>query len=183
MTETFFTRTIQPLLNLTEHLHLIEYLRQKCVFVYEVHCLGCSTSMFQVKKTSAVDKYAFRCAQKGCIKYQSYASIRTGSFLNEFSISLKKFINFIYLFSRETLQKEIMEQVGISESTVHKLVVKLRTKIEHYLLNNPIVLGGPQVICQIDESKFNFNVKAHKGHAPLVPILVFGIVDTSFRPA
>ena len=35
---------------------------------------------------------------------------------------------------------------------------------------------------QKDESKFNFNVKSHKGN-PVEPTWVFGLVEISFLPA
>ena len=43
-------------------------------------------------------------------------------------------------------------------------------------------LGGPGVICQIDESAFSHKPKYHRGRAPKSEIWVFGIVDTSFTP-
>jgi hypothetical protein len=103
--------------------------------------------------------------------------------LEHLTISLQKFIHVVYLYSRETSREKIRDTTGVSLSVIYKIVKLIRLRIENYFERNPIVLGGPNVIVQIDESKFNFNVKAHRGQAPLEAIWVFGIVDTSFRPA
>ena len=48
---------------------------------------------------------------------------------------------------------------------------------------DPIRLGGPGVVCQIDESLFCHKQKNHVGRVSENQIWVFGIADTSFRPA
>jgi hypothetical protein len=45
------------------------------------------------------------------------------------------------------------------------------------------MLGGPGIIVQVDESKFNFNIKSHRGRVPSEKVWVFGLVETSFTPA
>lgn len=183
MTKTYFTRIINPIINSDDILYVISYLRQKNVLHYSIYCVSCCKTMKQVKRVGSPDGYAFRCYTIGCNKYQHHQSIRFGSILINFTISLKKFIHVVYLYSMETTQEFIEETVGLSNSTLYKLIKVLRNRIGDYFVRNPIILGGPEVIVQIDESKFNFNVKAHRGHAPSEPIWVFGIVDTSFRPA
>ncbi|KCZ77926.1 hypothetical protein H311_01053 [Anncaliia algerae PRA109] len=42
-----------------------------------------------------------------------------------------------------------------------------------------ILVGGPGIVCQIDESCFSHRVKAHMGRVPQNPGWVFGMVDTS----
>ena len=59
----------------------------------------------------------------------------------------------------------------------------LSTHSIQFLLKNPIRLGGRNVIVQIDESCFSHKAKYHRGRAPNDPICVFGIIDTSFKPA
>lgn len=183
MVETFFTSVINPILNSYSQLEIIQYLRQKNVLKQETKCVSCSVAMIQVKKNDSVDGYAFRCFNKTCTRYRTHKSIRCESFLDDFNIDLKKFIYFVYLYSKEESCETITETIGISSSMLYRMISKLRSKITSYFLNNPIILGGPSVLVQIDESKFNFNVKSHRGHAPRAPIWVFGIVDTSFSPA
>ena len=52
-----------------------------------------------------------------------------------------------------------------------------------YFVQNPIKLSAPGVIVQIDESSFSHKPKYHHGRAPASLIRVFGIVNTSTKPA
>lgn len=139
--------------------------------------------MNHVKKASSGDGFAFKCLEKCCAKYKTSLSIRTNSFLRNYSVDLRKFLHFVYLYSLETSQKNICEVVGLSESLVYKLIKDLQHACFIYFKLNPIKLGGPGVVLQIDESKFNHNVKSHRGRSPAKKTWVFGIVDTSFKPA
>ena len=53
------------------------------------------------------------------------------------------------------------------------------------LLNRdaPLMLGGPGVVVQIDESLFQHKHKYHQGRAPRNKVWVFGMCDTSQSPA
>jgi ISXO2-like transposase domain len=59
----------------------------------------------------------------------------------------------------------------------------LRDICRKYLDSNPMVLGGEDIVCQVDESVFSYKPKYHRGRAPEKQKWVFGIVDTSFTPA
>lgn len=183
MTQTNYTMHINPIIQTLDIQEVINYLRQHGVLRYEMHCGECNQRMRQVKRSSAPDNFAFRCYVTSCRKYQHHMSIRHGSILQNLKITLQKFIHAVYLYSREMKQKDIEEMAGISNSTLYKIIKALRIRISRYFAANPMILGGPNCVVQIDESKFNFNVKAHRGHAPRSPIWVFGIVDTSFSPA
>lgn len=183
MTDTFFIKYVRNLVTTQDITENINYLRQRGVLLFSIECLSCSLSMRQVKRKEAPDSYAFRCCNSSCTKFQNYRSIRSNSFLENFKISLSDFIYVVYLYSRENTRDNINDITGISLSIIYKIIKKIRIRIENYFILNPIILGGSNVIIQIDESKFNFNVKNHRGLAPVEPIWVFGIVDTSFRPA
>lgn len=183
MTETFFTKELRSIINSDNKENVIMYLRQKNILQYSLNCLTCSSIMRQVKRRGAPDGFAFRCNNLSCSKYQHHRSIRSESVLEDIKIPLNKFIHFIYLYSIETCQKNIQEIIGLSRSTIYTLLKKIRARISMYFENNNILLGGPNLLVQIDESKFNFNVKAHRGHVPTTPVWVFGIVDTSYQPA
>lgn len=183
MTSTYFSTFINPLITCNNDTELINFFRQKRILKSEMECLGCGVLMRQVKKKTSVDKHSFRCFTTSCCNYKKYRSIRAGSFLEHYNFKLSNFLHFLYLFSLEISAKHILELIGMSESLVFKLHSHSRFKMKSYFETNPIVLGGPNIIIQIDESKFNFNVKSHRGHAPNTPIWVFGLVDTSFRPS
>lgn len=52
-----------------------------------------------------------------------------------------------------------------------------------YFAAVPISLGGPDIICQCDESLFVHKAKYNHGRRPSDQVWVFGIADTSFKPA
>ena len=51
------------------------------------------------------------------------------------------------------------------------------------VFRNPIKLGGPNIVVQVDEMKLNHNVKAHRGHGIKNLTWVLTMVDTSTTPA
>ena len=48
---------------------------------------------------------------------------------------------------------------------------------------HPISLGGEGVVCQVDESMFRHKPKNHRGRATKNEKWIFGIADTSYKPA
>ncbi|KAI4293366.1 hypothetical protein PAPHI01_2640, partial [Pancytospora philotis] len=52
-----------------------------------------------------------------------------------------------------------------------------------YMEVEPVRLGGPGIICQVDESLFVHKQKYHVGRVAETERWVFGIVDTSFSPS
>ena len=74
-------------------------------------------------------------------------------------------------------------QTGLSNHTIIDAFTCLREICGRYLQENPIQLGGPGIIVQVDESQFSHKPKHHRGRAAEIPIRVFGIVDTSFKPS
>ena len=50
-------------------------------------------------------------------------------------------------------------------------------------VDSPLMLGGPGVIVQIDESLFRHKPKYHRGRPAAQEVWVFGMVDTSQSPA
>ena len=57
-------------------------------------------------------------------------------------------------------------------------VILLWSRNLTFVVNNPIRLGGPHVIVQIDENKLNHNVKSHRDRG-----FIRAIVDTFTQPA
>ena len=53
----------------------------------------------------------------------------------------------------------------------------------NYFRYNPISLGGSGVVVQVDESCFSHKSKYHRGRIPASTLWVWGLVDTSVRPA
>lgn len=163
---------------------IIQYLKSKNILQSTMNCLFCTHSMTQTKCNKKKDKYVWKCQDKTCPRYKTTRSIRDGSFIENFRLDLKTIILLLFRFFKEecNIGKTSLE-LDISTPTIISFFASLRIKISAYLVYNPIQLGGPSVICQIDESLFCHKVKYHRGRAPSEQIWVFGIVDTSFTPS
>ena len=103
--------------------------------------------------TSAKDGFGWRCANQRCPKRRTYRTIRAGSF-----------------FER-------------SRITIIQMFQYLRDVCSTKLLSTPVELGGPGVIVQIDESLFNHKSKYNRGRRASKEQWVFGLADTSSKPA
>ena len=87
------------------------------------------------------------------------------------------------MWSRNLTFVEIRKSVQISAPVYIRLRKYFIVKINDYYLRNPVKLGGPHCIVQIDETKLNHNVKSHRGRGPIRPAWCLCIVDTSTKPA
>ena len=94
-------------------------------------------------------------------------------------MSLADFFCVIFCWSQEKSISCVSADFGLSKKVVIRIYDKIRKIISEYVSSEPIRLGGPGIICQIDESLFSHKVKAHRGRAPQQQIWVFGILDTS----
>ncbi|KAF7688371.1 hypothetical protein CDIK_2943 [Cucumispora dikerogammari] len=117
---------------------------------------------------------------KNCAYYKKYFSIRKNLFFSKFSLFLQKIIRIIFKWGGSSNQKEILREVNVNKNTIQKIIFKLRALCFKHNETFPIRLGGPSVICQIDESLFRHKPKNHRGRATNNKIWVFGIADTSF---
>lgn len=148
----------------------------------EVTCIHCCTQMQLGEKLNKKDGYRWICYNKACEFYKTTISLRNGSFFSDFKASLRDLCTIIYCWLLEKSSKDISKDFAINKNLITRVFHKLRKIIGIYLDADPIRLGGPGVICQIDESLFSHKVKAHRGRAPQKPVWVFGIVDTSYTP-
>ena len=110
-------------------------------------------------------------------------TIRKDSFFEKSKISLEKWLLLLHYWSIDAKIAATATAVGISRVTVMQANKFFREVCSSKLLQNPIILGSPGVVVEIDESLFSHKVKAHRGHPPRKEVWVFGIVDTSHQPA
>ena len=141
-------------------------------------CSKCNQLMRLVSDTTVSDGMKWRCT-----KDKTTLSIRTGSWLSTFKVSLRTIIKAILLWSRCFKFVDISKSVKISAPVYIRLRKYLISKISDYYILNPIKLGGPNVIVQVDETKLNHNVKLHRSRGPISPAWCLCIVDTSTMPA
>ena len=96
---------------------------------------------------------------------------------------MNKLLHCIYLWSLETPIVSASTQLGVSEQTLVDQYNFLREVCSAALLRNPVLLGGPGRIVQIDESMFAHKPKHHRGRAPQQEVWVFGMADCTTSPA
>ena len=95
-----------------------------------------------------------------CQRCKRYRSVRTGSFFEASRLSLQQHLQFLWKWSQEdSLRVIYLEGIALRKTLV-KLARKCREVAWGALILHPIpMLGGPGVIVQIDESKFNHKSK------------------------
>ena len=82
-------------------------------------------------------------------------SIREKSFFAKSCLPLQKWVLLIYMWVRQYPITDASEEAEVGEHTAIDVYQWLREVCSQTLLNDPpIVLGGPQIIVQIDESLF-----------------------------
>ena len=83
-----------------------------------------------------------------CLTFETTKSIRNYSWLSNYKVPIKVIIKSIYLWSCGQL-------CIISAPVLIRLRKFIFKKIQIYLVRNPIWLGGPNIIVQLDEMKLN----------------------------
>ena len=110
------------------------------------------------------DEYSWWCRQ--C---KTRKSIREGSFFFlKSKLTLQKWLLLIHLWARDCPVTNAMEQAEVDTRTAIDVYQRLREVCTTKLLQTPIILGGPGIIVQIDESLFR--------HKPKVRIMLYGLI-------
>lgn len=110
-------------------------------------------------------------------------SIRDGSYFAKSRLSLSQLLLLVYLWSVGTPQNAQATIAGVSYRSVLQWNAFIRDICSTWLLRNPVRLGGPGIVVQIDESVMA-KQKYHRGHLPSGSSRwVFGMVDTQSRLA
>ena len=146
-------------------------------------CKYCNEIMHLRTDASTSDGLKWKFSHSKCTKNKTTISTRTGSWLSTFKVPLRYIIKAIVLWSRNLTFIEISKSVQISAPVYVRLRKYLIEKINYYYTHNPVRLGGPNVIVQVDETKLNHNVKSHRGRGPIQPTWCLCIVDTQTSPA
>lgn len=163
--------------------NLITYFRSKQILKSSLNCLFCGKLMIETRYTKVNDGYVWKCQYTNCVRYKTTRPIRTDSFIDKCRIELSIVLILIHRFYRDDYNiRKLSEELALSRHTLGTFFGKLRNLCCQFLLQHPVKLGGPSVICQIDESLFCHKAKYHRGRGPSEQVWVFGIVDTSFTP-
>ena len=182
MDRAIYQNIVKPLL-VEDPLPVIIWMKQHGLLRRELKCQHCDKNMKWTNRSVLQDKYAWKCQFKDCEKYQQYESIRKGSFFFRSKLSLQKWVEAIFFWCEQTSVTHSVNFLNLSRVTVIDIHNFCREVCSKYFENNPIKLGGSGVTVQIDESCFSHKPKFHRGRAPIKPLWVFGIVDTSTTPS
>ena len=110
--------------------------------------------MKKARRSDVSDGECWRCTQ--C---KGRKSIRDGSFFAKSHITLQKWMILMFWWSREYSVTDAARDAEVDEGTAIDVYRWLREVCSTTLLNTPIVLGGPGVVVEIDESQFRHKPK------------------------
>ena len=97
-----------------------------------------------------------------CPQCYTRKSIRDGSFFSNSHLSLQKLLLIMYLWARQYPVTDAMEEAVVDKRTAIDIYQWLREVCTTKLLSSPIILGGPGVVVQIDESLFRHKPKVNE---------------------
>ena len=93
--------------------------------------------------------------------YYTTKSIRQGSFFSKSKLTLQKWFIVMIWWSQEYPVTEMAQEAEIANCTACDIYQWLQEVCSTKLLRPPIVLGGPGVIVEIDESQFKHKPKVY----------------------
>ena len=110
------------------------------------------------------------CSIRKCHRCKRFKSLRTGSFFEASKLPLQQHVQFLWKWSQRG-SLSLMSAEGIaSRKTLVKMSRNCREVAWRALILHPIpTLGGPGVIVQIDESKFNHKSKVCSDNFCTIP--------------
>ena len=106
-----------------------------------------------------------------------------GFFLRPFPSDIAEVVTRHLLMEPRNVGEKQLGYLGVIKTNCHPDVPIYAKHLLHKLEQEPIQLGGPGIIVQIDESLFRHKPKYHRGRPPRSEQWVFGMVDTSTSPA
>ena len=97
-----------------------------------------------------------------CPQCYTRKTIRDGRFFYKSRLTLQKWLLMMYLWARQYPVADAMEEADVDRRTAIDIYQWLREVCSTKLLSSSIVLGGPGVVVQTDESLFRHKPKVNK---------------------
>ena len=132
----------------------INFLKSKGLTKRSMCFVYYSRDIYRLACSKIKDKFVWKCGNKQCLKFRTTLSIRNNSFFEKTRIDLQMRVYFIYHKSINTSHKNIGVLAGLRHDKVTEMCRNFRNACEEFFIRNPISLGGPDIIHQIDESPF-----------------------------
>ena len=176
-----FQDELAPVIFGTDHRAVLDYYFANDLLAPRKSCPTCFAGMKLVPRSQLSDRFAWHCKNFQCGS-RSYHSVRADSFFARSRVPLQKYIHMVYLWAQNSPVKTAAETLGVSRQCVQQHFLFLREVCSAHLINDPLALGGANVIVQIDESLFRHKPKYHRGRVPASDQWVFGLCDTSKTP-
>ena len=165
------------------------------------HSTRCNIPMNECVRSDVKDGMGWKCPS--C---KTRTSLRQGSFFSESHLTLQKWVMIIHFWSKQNPVGDTAESAEIGKNTAVDVYQWLREVCSTRLIQDgPVVLGGPGIVVQIDESLFKHKPKVQIKHVAMKYCIlateycvsnccvrgrhadyeqwVFGMVDTSHQPA
>ena len=107
-------------------------------------------------------RYRWRCPVGSC---KQSVSLRSGTFFDKSRMSLKQWLVLFYWWAREYPVTDAAEEAEVEKKTAIQAYQYCRDICSWRLLHrdSPLLLGGPGVTVQIDESLFRHKPKVGSG--------------------
>ena len=133
---------------------VISYFRMKGLLASQVDCQKCHVAMVERSRSDVSDSVCWKCP-----RYKGTKSIRDKSFFSKSRITLQKWFLMILFWVREYPVTKAAADCKMGRDTAINIYQWLREVCSTALCNQTIVLGGPGIIVQIDESLYKHKPK------------------------
>ncbi|CAL4099480.1 unnamed protein product [Meganyctiphanes norvegica] len=171
----------------TPMLDVIRWFQQHQLLKSEMKCSHCKQVMswktvLEMKRFK--EGFYWKCITRGCPKFNSRKSIKTGTVFERSQISLKQWLHIMYKWSKNIGSTAVSKQINLNCKTIRECYSFFRDVCEQYFRENPVKLGGPGI--NIEINVFSLSDSRHprnRGTEKQPPIWVLAIVETNCIPS
>ena len=117
--------------------------------------IRCAVPMTERRRSDVSDGVSWCCP-----RCKGRKTVREGSFFAKSKLTLQKWLLLMYFWAREYPVSDAAEEAEVQEKTAIDIYQWLREVCcTRLITDGPVVLGGPGVVVEIDESLFRHKPK------------------------